>query len=297
MRAGRRPGERAWWPYAFAGPAFLIYAVFILLPILLTALYSLTDWDGLRAPVFTGIDNYVEALQDDVFVQSLTNNVVYSFWFSLLPIAIGLLLTSVIARSRLPGAWFFRAAAFLPYVLSLVVVGVVWRWIYSPARGPLNQLLEAVGLGSLARPWLGDFDFALAAVGFVGTWVQYGFVTVLMVAGVQKIGEDLYEAARLDGASAWQQFRHVTVPGLRNEITVAIVFTLIASFRIFDLIFVLTKGTPGNSTSALSFLVYKNAFEQRELGYSAAMVVILTTIILAISVFVVRWRERGSAAT
>jgi raffinose/stachyose/melibiose transport system permease protein len=181
----------------------------------------------------------------------------------------------------------------LPYVLSLVVVGVVWRWIYSPTRGPLNQTLESIGLGALARPWLGDFDFALPAVGFVGTWVQYGFVTVLMIAGVQKIDEQLYEAARLDGANPFQQFRNVTLPGLRNEITVALVFTLIASFRIFDLIFVLTKGTPAFKTSTLSFLVYQNAFVERDLGYAAAMVVILTGIILAISVFVVRFRERG----
>lgn len=291
----RRPGERAWFPYAFIAPAVVVYLIFIFLPVLDTIRYSFTKWDGLTAPVFIGIDNYTRAVTDPIFLQSLGNNIAFAFWFSLLPIAVGLLITSLIARSGLPGAWFFRTAAFLPYVLSLVVVGVVWRWIYSPAFGPLNQFLAAIGLGDLARPWLGDFDFALPAVGLIGTWVEYGFVTILMVAGVQKIDEQLYEAAVLDGASSWQQFRNVTLPGLRNEITVALVFTLIASFRIFDLIFVLTKGGPGTQTSTLSFIVYKNAFQYNQLGYAAAMAVVLTAIILAISVFVVRWREREGA--
>lgn len=291
----RRPGERAWWPYAFVAPALIVYVVFIFLPVLDTIRYSFTRWDGLTAPVPVGLDNYARALADPIFLQSLGDNVAFAFWFCLLPIAIGLLITSLIARSGLPGAWLFRTAAFLPYVLSLVVVGVVWRWIYSPAFGPLNQLLTAVGLDSLARPWLGDFDFALPAVGLAGTWVEYGFVTILMIAGVQKIDEQLYEVARLDGASSWQQFLHVTLPGLRNEITVALVFTLIASFRIFDLIFVLTKGGPGNQTSVLSFFVYKSAFQYNQPGYAAAMAVILTAIILTISIVVIRWREREGA--
>lgn len=289
----RRPGERAWWPYAFIAPALAVYLVFVFLPVLDTVRYSFTRWDGLTDPEFIGIDNYVRAVTDPIFLQSLGNNVAFAAWFSLLPIAVGLVVTSLIARSGLPGARFFRTAAFLPYVLSLVVVGVVWRWIYSPAFGPLNQVLEGLGLGELARPWLGDFDFALPAVGLIGTWVQYGFVTILMVAGVQKIDEQLYEAARLDGASSWKQFRNVTLPGLRNEITVALVFTLIASFRIFDLIFVLTKGGPGTQTNVLSFIVYKNAFQYNALGYAAAMAVVLTLIVLAISVTVVRWRERA----
>jgi raffinose/stachyose/melibiose transport system permease protein len=289
----KRPGERAWWPYAFIGPALIVYGAFIFFPILDTIRYSFTDWNGLTDPVFNGLDNYVRAFNDPLFLTSVFNNLAFAFWFSLLPIAIGLLVTSLIARSGLPGTWIFRTVVFLPQVLSLVVVGVVWRWIYSPLFGPLNQFLRSVGLEDFARPWLGDFDFALPAVGFIGTWYMFGFVTVLMIAGVQKIDEQLYEAARLDGAGSWQMFRSITLPSLRNEITVALVFTLIASFRIFDLIFVLTDGGPGNSTSVLSFQIYRNAFQYNELGYAAAMAVILTCIILTISVVVIRLRERG----
>ncbi|MDQ2934039.1 MAG: sugar ABC transporter permease [Chloroflexota bacterium] len=291
----RRPGERAWWPYAFIAPALVVYVAFVFLPVLDTFRYSFFRWDGLTAPVLVGLDNYLRALGDPVFLQSLGHNLALSVWFCLIPIGIGLLVASLIARSGLPGAWFFRTAVFLPQVLSLVVVGVVWRWIYSPAFGPVNQFLATIGLGDWARPWLGDFDFALPAVGVIGTWFEFGFVTVLMIAGVQKIDETLYEAARLDGASSWRQFRNITMPALRNEITVALVFTLIASFRIFDLVFVLTKGGPGSQTSVLSFFIYKSAFQRNELGYAAAMAVVLTMIILVISVLVVRLRERSGA--
>ena len=291
----RRPGERRWWPYAFIAPAFVVYAAVILVPALDTLRYSFTRWDGLRPPVWVGLDNYIRAFGDDLFLTTIGNNLAFAFWFCLVPIGLGLLLTSLIARSRLPGASIFRTAYFLPQVLSLVVVGVVWRWIYSPTFGPLNQLLRALGLDDLARPWLGNFTFALPAVGLIGTWVYFGFVTVLLLAGVQKIDETLYDAARLDGAGAWQQFRHVTLPGLRNEITVALVFTLIASFRIFDLIFVLTDGGPGNRTSVMSFQIYKNAFQFNQLGYAAAQAVILTLLILAVAIVVVRLRERGDA--
>jgi raffinose/stachyose/melibiose transport system permease protein len=289
----RRPGERSWWPYAFIAPALAVYGAVILVPVLDTLRYSFTRWDGLREPVWIGLDNYTRAFGDPLFLTTLSNNLAFAFWFSLVPVALGLVVTSLIARSRLPGSWLFRTAFFLPQVLSLVVVGVVWRWIYSPLFGPLNQFLRSLGFDDAARPWLGDFTFALPAVGVIGTWYEFGFVTVLMLAGVQKIDETLYEAARLDGASPWQQFRHITLPGLRNEITVALVFTLIASFRIFDLIFVLTDGGPGNATSVMSFQIYKNAFQFNQLGYAAAMAVILTLIILTVSVVVVRLRERG----
>ncbi|HET7676738.1 MAG TPA: sugar ABC transporter permease [Candidatus Limnocylindrales bacterium] len=292
----RRPGERRWWPWAFLAPGLLVYGAFVFLPILDTLRYSFFRWDGLTPPVPVGLDNYLRALGDPIFLKSAANNLLLTFWFSLLPIALGLLVTSLIARSGLPGTRIFRSAVYLPQVLSLVVVAVVWRWLYSPAFGPLNQLLEGLGLGQLARPWLGDFELALPAVGVIGTWYEFGFVTVLMLAGIQKIDESLYEAARLDGASAWQQFRHVTLPGLRNEITVALVFTLIAAFRVFDLIFVLTRGGPGEQTSVLSYLIYRSAFQRNEVGYAAAMAVLLTLIVLAISALIVRRREAAAEA-
>jgi raffinose/stachyose/melibiose transport system permease protein len=179
--------------------------------------------------------------------------------------------------------------------MSMVVVGVVWRWIYHPATGPLNRLLNAVGLDDLTRPWLGDFTFALPAVGLVGTWVGYGFAMVLFIAGVQRIDESLYEAARLDGANGFQQFLAITLPSLRNEVTIALVTTLIAALRTFDLVYVTTRGGPANRTMVVALDIYRNAFTISRVGYAAAIAVVLTAVILVVSYAVITLRLRTTS--
>jgi raffinose/stachyose/melibiose transport system permease protein len=231
-------------------------------------------------------------LQDQVLRTALRNNFLFIAFYTLFPIMVGLFLTALLTRRQVRGLSFLRAGLFIPYVLSMVVVGVVWRWIYNPAFGPLNQVLKAVGLGDWARPWLGDFTLALPAVGVVGTWVQYGFCMVLFIAGVQRIEEDLYDAAKIDGANEFQQFWNVTLPSLRNEISVALVTTLITALRVFDLIYVTTKGGPGNQTMVASLWLYRNAFQLNRVGYAASIAVILTAIILVISYLVLTLRLR-----
>jgi raffinose/stachyose/melibiose transport system permease protein len=287
-----KPGSSAWQAYLYILPALLIYAVFVLWPIADTLRYSLYRWDGFSTAVFIGFDNYREMLGDQVLQQSLFNNLAFILYYSILPILVGLLLAVLLTRRRIAGMSFFRAGLFVPYVLSMVVVGVVWRWIYNPAFGPLNQALKAVGLGVLARPWLGDFAFALPAVGIVATWVQYAFCMALFIAGIQSIDEALYDAAKIDGADGWRQFWHVTLPGLRNEISVALVTTLIAALRVFDLVYVTTRGGPGNQTSVGSLWLYQNAFQINRVGYAAAIAVVLTVLILAIAYGVIAVRTR-----
>jgi len=187
---------------------------------------------------------------------------------------------------------------FLPQVISMVVVGVIWRWIFNPQFGPLNILLNSVGLSSLTRAWLGDFALALPAVGSIGTWVQYGFCMILFLAGMQHISEEYYEASSLDGANAFQQFVHVTIPGLRAEIGVALVTTIIAALRVFDLVYVTTRGGPGNATLVVGFLIYRSAFQQNRIGYASAIATILMLIILGISLLIRRFQtgnEENSA--
>lgn len=292
---GYRPGERPLTAYLYILPGFAIYAVFVLLPILQTLRYSFYTWDGVSDPVFTGFANYADLAKDDLFHIALRNNLLLLVFYTLFPIALALLLTALLTRYRIRGLSLFRAGLFVPQVMSMVVVGVVWRWIYNPTFGPLNQGLRAIGLDSWARPWLGDFRLALPAVGMIGTWVGYGFAMVLFIAGVQRIDEDLYDAAKLDGAGEWQQFLAVTLPGLRNEITIALVTTLIAALRTFDLVYVTTRGGPANRTMVVALDIYRNAFGIGRVGYAASIAVVLTVVILVVSYVVLTLRLRSAA--
>jgi raffinose/stachyose/melibiose transport system permease protein len=176
-------------------------------------------------------------------------------------------------------------------VVALVVVGVAWRQLYAP-DGSVNNLLEIIGLGGVTRAWLGDTTFALPAVGVIGTWVQTGLVTVLLMAGMSRIPDQLYEAARLDGAGPVREFFAITLPSVRGELAVALTLTVIAALKTFDLIYITTGGGPGNRTSVPSYEVYNRAFRLGEVGSAAAVGITLTLIIFTISLAVARVGER-----
>lgn len=289
---GLKPGYRWYTGYLYILPGLLIYGLFVFLPILDTARYSFFDWNGISRPIFNGLANYAALFADSAFLSALAHNVAFIFFYTVLPILLALFLTSLMTRRPLRGMSFFRAGLFVPQVMSMIVVGVVWRWILSPVNGPLDEILRAVGLAELAKPWLGDFTWALPAVGGIGTWVEYGFCMVLFIAGVQRIEPDQYDAARIDGATAYQEFRYVTLPGLRSEMTVATITTLVAALRVFDLVFVTTRGGPGTQTLVVAFHIWRNAFVVNNVGYAAAVAVALTLIILAVSVAVLRVQDR-----
>jgi len=289
---GLKPGQHWYTGYLYLLPGLMVYLLFVFLPILDTLRYSLFAWNGISQPVFVGWANYLALVHDSTFLTSLFNNFVFVFFYTVLPILLALFLTALLTRQPLPGMAFFRAGLFVPQVMSMVVVGVVWRWILSPVNGPLNQALRAIGLAAWARPWLGDFTWALPAVGAIGTWVQYGFCMVLFIAGVQRIEPALYDAARIDGANAYQEFRHVTLPGLRSELVVATITTLIAALRVFDLVFVTTRGGPGTRTLVVAFHIWRNAFVVNNVGYAAAVAMVLTALILAVSVAILSVQER-----
>lgn len=275
-------------PYLYILPALFMFGFFIVIPILNTVRISFYEWSGFGAARFVGLGNFVRLWEDAIFRVALLNNLKFILFYTLLPIVIGLLLTAVMTRRRLFGMSLFRAGFFIPYVMPMVVVGVVWKWVYNPVFGPLNSGLRALGLEELARPWLGDFTFALPAVGLIGTWVTYGFCMALFIAGVQKIDESLYDAAKVDGANWWQELRFVTVPGIRAEITVALITTFIAALRLFDLIFVTTRGGPGQQTMVTSMWLYRNAFQINRVGYAAAIAIVQSAIILSISYVLLR---------
>jgi raffinose/stachyose/melibiose transport system permease protein len=267
------------------------YGAFVLLPFLHSVWLSFFRWDGVTPGVWVGLENYREILSDPQIRSAFVHSVVLIFLFSLLPVSIGLLLASILSRAEVRGLTFFRAVLFLPQIVTAVVIGVIWRWIYDPA-GPLNHALDTVGLGGLTRAWLGDFTWALPAVGLVGTWVTAGFCMVLFLAGVQKIPTSLYDAARVDGAGPLHEFFAVTLPGLRNELVVVLTLTIIWALRTFDLIYVTTRGGPGNSTTVPAFTLYQRAFFTGEVGSAAAIGVTLALIIFVVVFGITRIAER-----
>jgi raffinose/stachyose/melibiose transport system permease protein len=291
----RSPGAPRLVPYLYLLPAFALYAVFALAPLGHAAWLSFFNWDGVTPATWAGFGNYRAILSDHQIRSAFLHSFVLVIFYSLIPISIGLLLAGVFSRAaHVRGLAGFRTVLFLPQVIPTVALAVTWRWIFGP-DGPLDQILRAIGLGSLARPWLGDFTWALPAVGVVGSWVMYGLCMVLFIAGVQKIPQSLYDAARVDGAGAFREFFAVTLPGLRNELVVAFVLTLISALRSFDLVYVMTKGGPGTATDVPALEVYARAFEFGAVGSAAAVATTLALLIFAVAFLVTRLGDRRMA--
>jgi len=264
----------------------------VLAPLGHTIWLSLHQWDGLTPATWVGLDNYSAILHDSELRSAFGHSFVLILFYAVIPVSLALVLVAALSRARVRGQAGFRTILFLPQVIPLVVVAVIWRMIYAP-DGALNRALEAVGLGSLTRAWLGDFTFALPAVGLVGTWVMCGLALVLFMAGVQKIPQSLYDAARVDGVGPIREFFAVTLPNVRGEIAVALTLSTIAALRNFDLIYITTQGGPENSTSVPVFQVYNRAFQLGQIGSAAAIGFTLACVIFLITFAITRIAERG----
>ena len=264
-----------------------MFAVFVIAPMLDGAWISLFQWDGVTVGRYVGLQNYRDIVNDPAVRTAFEHSLVLIVFYAALPIVIGLVLTAALSHARVRGITAVRTVIFLPQVLAAVVIGVAWKWLYDP-QGPINSFLGNIGLSSLERPWLGDFTTALPAVGVIGTWVTTGLCLVLFMAGVQRIPLSRYEAARVDGAGPLREFFAVTLPGLRNELAVALSLTVITALRAFDIIFVTTKGGPGSQTTVPSLLIYQRAFVTGQVGSAAAIGAIMGAIILGLAVLITR---------
>src|SRR4051812_31046082 len=259
-----------------------MYALFVLQPLALTVQYSFYRWDGVGPATWVGFSNYVAVLTEPKLVETLFNAFRLVLFFGLAPVSLGLVTASVIHRvatGRLGEV--SRTVLFLPQVIPLVAAGIIWGRLLS-LSGLVNQVLTAIGLGDIARAWLGDFDTALPAVGLIGIWVLLGFCTVLLLTGMTKIDSALYESARLDGAGWFQEFRAITVPSLRHEIGVCVTVTIIAALAAFDIVYVSTGGGPGNATAVPGIQIYILAFLERQVGLASALAVVLVILVLLV---------------
>jgi len=265
---------------SFLLPAFIFYIVFMIYPIFDTFKISLTNWNGISLEsVFIGLKNYQTLLNDKYFWNSVVNTL---FWvvMQLLIIALPTLVLSLMITKVKVGMSFFRTAFYLPAIVSFSVAAVVWGKIYDPQIGPINSVLNALGLSFLAKNWLGDANTVLPALVVASSWVQYGAYMVMYITGLQSIDPQYYEAAELDGANAFQKFWKITVPSLRNSINVVISLIVVNAFKGFSMVWATTQGGPFYKSDLISTYIYREGFSSGKIGVSAAGGIMLAIIIV-----------------
>lgn len=284
--------EQLKWAFIFLLPAILIYTGLLVLPAGYALGLSMTDWDGLSKPTFIGLGNFAELMRDPMLWISLKHNLLYALCTILIGNNIGLGL-ALLLEQGIRGRGLFRCLLYLPVILSWVVVGFLWRWVYNPVFGLLNTILKAIGLGSLAQNWLGDSSIAFFSIVAVAIWKGFGFSMVVYSAGLQNIPQELLEAARIDGATRWQTIREVILPLLRPIMAVVTILALIDAFRVMDVFVVMTSNVQSRATQVIATYIYKMGFDYYRMGYASALSVILFFIVSIASVFYFRTLGRS----
>ncbi|MBD2845793.1 sugar ABC transporter permease [Paenibacillus sp. IB182496] len=267
----------------FAGllPSLIIYIGIAVVPIAMSLYYSFFDWDGITAKEFVGLGNFTEMLQDDIFWLSVKNNVIIMLTGLVGQIPIGLLLALLLNRS-LRGTSFFRTAGFLPVVISSVMVSLIWGMIYNTEYGFLNSFLSVIGLESWTRNWLGDPAWSMASISVAYIWQNCGLYMVIFLAALQSIPQEVNEAAELDGATGLRRVLSITIPMIRATILVSVVYSISNSFRVFDLVQILTGGGPAHQTEVMTIYMYNSAFLSREFGFGSAVSILILLFSLII---------------
>jgi raffinose/stachyose/melibiose transport system permease protein len=280
-------------------PAGALYLAFVVFPMLDGLYLSFFSWDGIGPAHYIGTANYRMALSDPLVRAAFLHACELVVFYSLIPVVVGLVVASAATRVHVRGIRAIQAVIFIPVVISPVVAGVSWGWLLA-VNGPVNEILTAlaglVGLGPVREPWLASFGLALPSEGVIGTWATLGLCMVLFIGGIQQIPQSLFDAASVDGAGFLRQLRVVTIPGVRDQIAVALTITFIASLRTFDLIYVTTLGGPGHQTYVPSLLIYTEAFESGAAGYACAVAMMLTVVIVVAAFGITRIVEGKSDA-
>jgi multiple sugar transport system permease protein len=278
--------------WSFILPNFIGFAILTLVPVVTLFYISLTNYNIFGKGDFIGLENFRRLAIDPSFRTALVNTLYYAVMHIPLTLAVSLGL-ALLLNTKLRGVKFFRTAAFFPYITSIVAIALVWNLLFSPEYGPINQIL---GLFGIQGPgWLTSPQWAMPAVVIISTWRDMGYYMILFLAGLQTIPRELHEAARVDGANAVQRFINVTLPGLRPTTFFVTVMLTIASFKIFDLILVLTDGGPGNATFVLSQFIYTKGFEESKFGYASAASVVLFFLCIIVTVVQFLINKRRSA--
>lgn len=279
------------WPsYAlfFILPSFILYTLFVIVPTLGSIYYSFTSWDGISADVrFIGLANFVEIWNSPRVHNALKNTLILTISLVVLENLFAVLLAMLVDKVR----WLskiFRSIFYFPTLLSGIVMGFVWAMMLNYNFGVVNQVLDKIGLGAFAVDWLGDPRFAMLAILLSTVWKGAGYYMIIYLAGLQGIPHEMNEAASIDGANGWQQFRHITFPLLAGSVTICMVLSMISALKIFDQIAVMTDGGPGFETETLTYLIYKVGFGELRQGFGTALAMVLFFMILIITVLQVK---------
>ena len=276
--------------YLFLLPSFIGFFCFTLLAFLASFVISFFEWDMLTTPAFVGLDNYATLLHDKTFHLVLWNT--FTFTFGTVPLSAGLgLLVALGLNQRIRGLSIYRTIYFMPVVTSLVAVSLLWQWVFDSHYGLLNAMLRIVGVAD-PPAWLSSTEWAMPALILMSVWSNVGFTMVLFLAGLQNIPGHLYEAAEIDGASAWQRFRHITLPLLTPTTFFVLVISTINSFQVFTQALIMTKGGPVHATSTIVYYIYENGFHWFKMGYASAMAWVLFLIIFLLTLLQMRLQRK-----
>lgn len=273
--------KETFWGYIFITPIMLGFFIFMLYPLIASLYLSLTESDGITPATFIGLENYRLLISDERFIDSLLVTLIYVV--GTVPVGVGLaLLVALLLNQNIRFIYLYRTAFFIPYITSMVAVATVWKWLYNTDYGLINGVLSQIGL--FEPPWLSQQGWAMLSIVIMSIWKGLGFNMVIFLAGLQNISPSMYEAAKIDGANAYQRFFYITIPLLRHTTLFVMVMAIIGSFQVFDQVYVMTNGGPANSTSVIVYYVYQNAFLFFKQGYASAMAYVLFAII-----FVATW--------
>jgi len=277
--------------WSFVIPVLSINMIVVIIPSVIGLAIAFTDWTGYNVPSFVGLENFQRLSQDEIFFKALKNNLIWTAIFLTIPITVGLLGAYILSTIK-KGQMFFRVAYFIPYVIASVVNVQLWRQLLHPRVG-IGPWLAEYGIDFLDFPIFGSRGSALYGVAFVDAWHFWGFLVVLYLAAMSAVDIELYEVARLDGATPLQQFRHVTLPGIRPTLVFTILMIIIWSSTTFDYVYMLTSGGPANSSELMSTYLYDNAFSRFDAGYAATIGIMMSLWVgIAVAGFVYL-RRRG----
>ena len=276
--------------YLFLLPNFIGFFIFMAIPIIMGLIISFTDYNGFSQFNFIGLKNYIDMFRDEYFLVSLGNNLLYTA-VTVPGIVVFALLLAVAVNTGIRCSGLFKTMFFLPNISSMVAVGIVWAMLFNPTMGPINNFLRSLGIENPPQ-WISASDSALWSIMLVDIWKKAGYYMVILLAGLQSIPKQLYEAASIDGAGAVKKFFKITLPMLSPTMFMVMVLCTIQSFQVFDLVNIMTQGGPGRSTNVLVFRIYQEGFQKLQFGYASAMAYFLFLIVLIVTLIQFRGQKK-----